>query len=296
MVTTEQRRRVVTYLRAAYPVSARRALRLVGLSRSRWQYCPQRPLRDAPMRERLKELAKLRPRFGYKRLHVLLRREGHVVNVKRVYRLYREERLMVRRHRSKHVMAPRVPLPAPTQPNERWGMDFIHDACVGGRRFRCLTMVDEFTRECPRIEADTSLPAVRVIAALEQLAGERGLPKSIVVDHGPEFISRALDIWAYRHGVELVFIRPGKPVENAYVESFNGKFRDECLNEHWFVSLAEAQAQIEAWRVDYNTVRPHSALDDLTPHQFAESKAGARRLPPARLNEDPKPEALSLSV
>jgi putative transposase len=188
MVTTEQRRRVVTFLRAAYPVSTRRALRLVGLSRSRWHYRPQRPRRDAPIRERLKEVTKLRPRFGYKRLAVLLRRECHVVKLKRVYPLYREERPMVRRHRSKHVMAPRVPLPAPTQPNERWGMDFIHDACVGGRRFRCLTMVDEFTRECPRIDADTSLPAVCVIAALEQLAGERGLPKSIVVDHGPEFI------------------------------------------------------------------------------------------------------------
>lgn len=268
MVTTEQRRRVVTHLRAAYDVSARRAMRVIGLSRSRWHYRPQRPVRDAPLRDRLKELAKLRPRFGYKRLHVLLRREGLVVNLKRVYRLYREERLMVRRHRAKHVMAPRVPLSAPSQRNERWGMDFIHDACVNGRRFRCLTMVDEFTRECPRIDADTSLPAVRVIAALEQLAGERGLPKSIVVDHGPEFISRALDIWAYRHGVELVFIRPGKPVENAYVESFHARFRDECLGAHWFLDLTDARFQIEQWRRDYNEVRPHSSLGNRTPAEF----------------------------
>lgn len=177
---------------------------------------------------------------------------------------------MLRRHRSKHVTAPRVPLPAPTQPNERWGMDFIHDACVGGRRFRCLTMVDEFTRECPRIDVDTSLPAVRVIAAIEQLAGERGLPKSIVVDHEPEFISRALDIWAYRHGVELVFIRPGKPVENAYVESFHARFRDECLAAHRFLDLTDARLQIEHWRRDYNEVRPHSSLGNRTPSEFTE--------------------------
>lgn len=269
-MTARQRRHVVTHLQAAFAVSARRAMRLVGLSRSRWHYQPQRPLRDAPIRERLKELARLRPRFGYKRLHVLLRRDGLVVNPKRVYRLYREERLMVRRHRNKHVMAPRVPLPAPTQPNERWGMDFIHDACVDGRRFRCLTMVDEFTRECPRIDADTSLPAARVIAALEQLAGDRGLPRSIVVDHGPEFISRALDIWAYRHGIELVFIRPGKPVENAYVESFHSRFRDECLSAHWFLALADARFQIEQWRRDYNEVRPHSSLGNRTPREFTE--------------------------
>ena len=271
MVTTEQRRRVVTHLLAAYPVSARRALRLVGLSRSRWHERPQRAARDAPIRERLKALAKLRPRFGYKRLHVLLRREGVVINLKRVYRLYCEERLMVRRHRAKQVMAPRGPLPAPTRPNERWGMDFIHDACVDGRRFRCLTMVDEFTRECPRIETDTSLPAARVIAALEQLAAERGLPESVVVDYGPEFISRRLDIWAYQHGVELVFIRPGKPVENAYIESFHARFRDECLAARWFLDLPDARDQIEQWRQDYNEVRPHSSLGNRTPREFTEA-------------------------
>ena len=157
---------------------------LIGLSRSRWHYRPQRPVRDAPLRERLKTLATKRPRFGYKRLHVLLRREGIVVNLKRVYRLYREERLLVRPHRArKRTTKTRVPLPAPIAANERWGMDVIHDACISGRRFRCLTMVDEFTRECPRIEVDTSLPAARVIAALEQLATDRGLPKSIVVDN-----------------------------------------------------------------------------------------------------------------
>jgi putative transposase len=269
VVTTEQRRRVVTHLKAAINVSARRAMRVVGLSRSRWHYQPQRPLRDAPVRERLKALAAQRPRFGYKRLHVLLRREGIVVNLKRVYRLYREERLLVRPHRSrKRTMEPRVPLPAPTRPNERWGMDFIHDACISGRRFRCLTMVDEFTRECPRIDVDTSLPAVRVIAALEQLAGVRGLPKSIVVVIGTVFISRALDIWAYRHGIQLVFIRPGKPVENAYIESFHSRFRDECLSAHWFLDITDARFQIEQFRRDYNELRPHSSLGNRTPDEF----------------------------
>jgi putative transposase len=283
VVTATQRRQAVTHLIAAFAVSARRACRLLELSRSRWHYRPRRPVRDAPIRARLKELASARPRFGYKRLHVLRRREGQVVNLKRVYRLYREERLSVRPLRGrKRVAVPRVPLPAPTRANERWGMDFIHDACLDGRRFRCLTMVDEFTRECPHIEADISLPASRVIAVLEQLALARGLPTSIVVDHGPEFISRALDIWAYRRGVQLVFIRPGKPIENAYVESFHSRFRDECLGAHWFVNLTDARFTIEQWRRDYNEVRPHSSLGNRTPAEFSEEQP---RLPtPTRLS------------
>ena len=270
MVTTTQRRQVVTHLRAAFGSSTRRACRLVALSRSRWHYQPQRPLRDAPLRTRLRELAAARPRFGYQRLHLLLRRDGLVVNHKRGYRLYREEWLLVRPHRGrKHAAVPRVPLVTPTQPNERWGMDFIHDACADARRFRCLTMVDEYTRECPVIAVDTSLPSARVIAVLEQLAGQRGLPRRLVVDHGPEFISRALDLWAYRRGVELAFIRPGKPVENAYVESFHSRFRDECLNTHWFESLTDACFHIEHWRQDYNAVRPHTSLAGRTPGEFA---------------------------
>jgi len=221
------------------------------------------------VRERLRALAAARPRFGYLRLHLLLRREGLGVNHKWVYRLYREERLLVRPHRGrKHPAVPRVPLPAARRANERWGMDFIHDACADGRRFRCLTMVDEYTRECPVIAVDTSLPAARVIGTLEQLAGVRGLPRSLVVDHGPEFISRALDLWAYRRGIELVFIRPGKPVENAYVESFHSRFRDECLSTHWFETLTDARFQIERWRQDYNEVRPHTSLAGRTPQNL----------------------------
>jgi putative transposase len=279
VVTTTQRRHVVTHLQAAFGVSARRACRLVRLSRSRWHYRPVRPGRDAPLRARLRDLAGARPRFGYKRLHLLLCREGYRVNHKRVYRLYREERLLVRPRRGrKRAAVARVPLPAPTRPDERWGMDFIHDACADGRRFRCLTMVDEFTRECPVIEADTSLPARRVIGVLERLAATRGLPRSLVVDHGPEFVSRALDIWAYQHGVELAFIRPGKPVENAYVESFHSRFRDECLGASWFLDLPDARREIERWRRDYNEVRPHTSLDGRTPAEFAEAVRAAAPL------------------
>jgi putative transposase len=159
-----------------------------------------------------------------------------------------------------------------------------------------LNIVDDYTRECVAIEVDRSLPGLRVTRVLDRLRATIGLPQSIVLDYGPEFAGRTLEAWAYAHQLTLCFIRPGKPIENAYVESFNAKFRDECLNEHWFVSLADAQAAIEAWRVDYNTVRPHSALDDQTPHQFAVSKVGARRPRPARFNEEPKPGELSLSV
>ena len=175
-------------------------------------------------------------------------------------------------------------------------MDFTLDTLADGRAFRTLNIVDDYTRECVAIEVDRSLPGLRVTRVLDRLQATIGLPQSIVLDNGPEFAARTLEAWAYAAGVTLCFIRPGKPIENAYIESFNGTFRDECLNEHWFLSLADAQAVIEAWRVDYNTVRPHSALADQTPHQFAASKVGARRLSPARLQEDQKPKGLSLSV
>jgi putative transposase len=268
MVTTGQRRRVVTHLVAAYPVSARRACQLVGLSRSRWHARLQRPS-DGPMRARLRELAGLKPRWGYQRLHVLLRREGHVINHKKVLRLYREEGLAVsRRRRKKRVAIARVPLPVPTQRTERWSMDFISDALADGRPFRCFTLVDDCTRECVAIEVSHSLPALRVIQVLERAAAERGWPRSIVCDNGPEFAGRALDVWAHHRSVVLQFIRPGKPIENAFVESFNGKFRDECLSTNWFLNIPDAQQQIERWRIDYNTVRPHATLNHRTPEEF----------------------------
>ena len=265
MVTTTQRRQVVTHLLAAYPVSARHACALVRLSRSRWHHQPRRSA-HAELRERLRTLAGLRPRWGYQRLHVLLRREGRRVNHKLVLRLYREEGLAISRRRGKkRVAVPRVPLPAPSGPNERWSMDFVSDALADGRPFRCFTLVDDFTRESSAIEVSHSLPALRVMQVLDRLAATRGLPRSIVCDNGPEFAGKALDLWAHQRGVALQFIRPGKPVENAFIESFNGKLRDECLSIHWFTSLRDAQQIIEQWRRDYNTVRPHRSLAQHSP-------------------------------
>lgn len=270
-MTTTQRRQVVTHLLAAFRTSARRACRLARLSRSRWQYRSRRG-DDAPLRARLRELAALRPRWGYQQLHVLLQREGLKVNHKKVLRLYREEGLAVsRRRRKKHVAIARVPLPKPTARTERWSMDFVSDALADGRSFRCFTLVDDFTRECPAIEVGQSLPAWRITHVLDRVAAERGLPRSIVCDNGPEFAGRVMDRWAHEHGVVLQFIRPGKPVENAYCESFNGKFRDECLSTFWFTTLADAQREIEHWRREYNDVRPHKNLGRRTPTEFTKS-------------------------
>lgn len=264
-MTTTQRRRVVTHLVAAYPVSARHACALVGLSRSRWQYRPRRST-HLLVRERLRALAGERPRWGYQRLHVLLRREGVRINHKLVLRLYREEGLAIRRRRGrKRVAMPRVPLPRPSGRNERWSMDFVSDALADGRVFRCFTVVDDYSREAVAIVAGHSLPGARVIQILEQLAVARGLPRSIGCDNGPEFAGKALDLWAHQRGVALQFIRPGKPIENAFIESFNGKFRDECLSLHWVHSLTDAQHVIDAWRADYNTIRPHRSLQQHAP-------------------------------
>jgi putative transposase len=295
MVSTTARREAVEWLRETRSTSLRRACRVVGLSTATWRYRPRLSAANEKLLGQLHTHAAARSRFGYRRLHVLIARDGTTVNHKRVYRLYRQAGLQVRRRRRKRLTrGERVPLPAPTQRRERWSMDFTLDTLADGRAFRTLNIVDDYTRECVAIEVDRSLPGLRVTRVLERLRTTVGLPQSIVVDNGPEFAGRTLEAWAYANKLTLCFIRPGKPIENAYVESFNGKFRDECLNEHWFVSLADAQAQIEAWRIDYNTVRPHSALDDQTPHQFAESQVGARRPRPARLNEDQKPAELSV--
>lgn len=268
MVTAEQRRTAVTLAMASADISERRACHYTGFARSSQRYHTRRPPRRE-LRERLHTLAILRPRWGYRRLHRLLRREGWTINRKTTQRVYREEGLHVRRRRRKRVAVPRTPLATPTRPNERWSMDFVSDALGDGRKFRSLTLVDDLTRECPAIEVDVSLPGERVIRVLDRVAAVRGYPSTIVCDNGPEFRGEALDQWAHQHRVQLAFIQPGKPVQNAYIESFNGKFRDECLNEHWFVSLTDAQHTIEAWRVDYETTRPHSGLADRTPAEFA---------------------------
>jgi putative transposase len=268
-VTPAERRRAALVAKEELGLSERRACRLTGIHRSVARYESRR--QDLPgLVERLRELASERRRYGYRRLHVLLRREGLAVNHKRVYRLYRAEGLMVRQRRRRKVAGvERVMPPLPERRGERWSMDFLLDGLYDGRRLRVLTLVDDYTRECLAIEVGTSLPGTRVVEVLSEVGRERGLPKTIVVDNGPEFAGKAMDAWAYEHGVGLHFIEPGKPVQNAYIESFNGKLRDECLNEHWFGSIAEAQAIIEAWRQDYNTVRPHSSLANRTPVEAA---------------------------
>ncbi len=235
---------------------------------------------DQPqVRQRLRELAHQRPRFGYRRLAVLLRREYGAVNHKRVYRLYREEQLMLRRRRRKREASMlRTPLPVPQRAGQHWAMDFMRDTLANGRSFRTLNIVDLFTRECVAIEVDTSLPSARVVRVLDQVAEQRGWPEAIVVDNGPEFAGQVLDAWAYQRGVQLRFIDLGKPIQNAYVESFNGKLRDECLNQHWFTSLNDARQTIAAWRDDYNEVRPHSALGNHPPQVFAQQQQKAEIL------------------
>ena len=287
----------------AQQTSLRRACRTVGLSTATWRYRRRGRTDNAALLARLQVHAAVRPRYGYRRLHTLVGREGVVANHKRVYGVYRAAGLQVRRRKRKRVTrADRLPLPVPQMRNERWSMDFMVDTLADGRGFRTLNIVDDFSRECPAIEVDRSLPGVRVVRVLERLRETRGLPKAIVVDNGPEFAGRALEAWAYQHQVEIRFIRPGKPIENAYVESFNGKFRDECLNEHWFLSVAEARTIIEAWRQDYNTVRPHGSLGQQTPAAYAAACAGtllAEGACSAARDENEQPinsEGLSLPV
>ena len=269
MVSPQAKRAAVAVLMTERDFGVTRACGLIGISRSLYRYRSRRP-DSAPLRARIEEIAAVKRRYGYRRVYLRLRREGWEVNRKRVYRLYREAGLAVRRRKRKRIgVFERKPLPKPTAANVSWSMDFVADGLIGGRRLRCLTIVDDCTRECLAIEVDTSLPGLRVQAVLDRLADTRGLPQSITVDNGPEFDGKVLDQWAYRTGVQLSFIRPGKPNENAYIESFNGKFRDECLNEHWFISLAHARSIIEAWRIEYNTERPHSSLGNRTPHEFA---------------------------
>jgi putative transposase len=260
---------VVRFWREGLRLSERRACTLIGLDRSTHRY-RRRADRNVELRQRLRELAEQRRRFGYRRLHVLLCREGRVVNKKRVQRLYQHEGLSLRgRRRKKRYAGLRVVLPGPDAANQRWSMDFMTDALADGRRFRLLNIVDDWTRECLAIEVGRSLTGRNVITVLEKIAMRRGYPAAIVSDNGPEFCSRAVDEWAHRVGIKLQFIRPGKPVENAFIESFNGKCRDECLNERLFLTIEQARIATETWRVDYNQVRPHSALGNLTPEAYA---------------------------
>jgi putative transposase len=271
MVSPQVKRQAVDVLRDEHELGVTRACGLVGISRSLYSYRSRRT-RAGGLRERICELAGEKRRYGYRRIHVLLKREGWRVNRKLTYRIYREAGLAVRRRKRKKIGPfERKLLSRPQSVNCSWSMDFVADGLRGGRKLRCLTVVDDFSRECLAIEVDTSINGRRVTAVLDRLADLRGLPSSITVDNGPEFAGHVLDAWVYEHDVLLNFIRPGKPVDNAYIESFNGRFRDECLNEHWFQSMTHARNIIESWRIEYNTERPHSSLRNLTPVQFAAS-------------------------
>jgi len=271
VVRPAAQREVVRILQDEHSFSERQACKTVGLHRSTYRY-QLKPVDDTEIRVRLRQLAEQRRRFGSPRLHVLLRREGYLINHKRTERLYREEGLSLRlKRRRKRCSILRVVMNKPQRVNQHWSMDFVTDSLYSGRRFRILTVVDNLSRECPVLEADHSLTGSRITRVLDRIALIRGLPEMITVDNGPEFISKAMDAWAYEKGINLHFIQPGKPAQNGYIESFNGKFRDECLNEHVFVNLEDARKKIEAWRKDYNGYRPHRSLNNMTPEEFAAS-------------------------
>ena len=267
MVTPAARREAVAHLQERFPVSERCVCRLVGVSRSTVRYQP-RCKDDTVLVARLRDLARQRPRFGYRRLHALLRRDGEVVNHKRVYRVYRSAGLAVPQRKRKRVAVSRgQAVRIGTRPNEHWSLDFMSDTLSTGRRLRTLSVLDTCTREALAIAVDTSLPSQAVTRLLEGILLSRQRPERMTMDNGPELTSRWFDQWADYNGIELDHIEPGKPVQNAVMESFNGRFRDECLNSHWFTSLEDARQTIEAWRIDYNQERPHSSLGYRTPEE-----------------------------
>ena len=279
MVTPSAERKAVAHLMVAHGMSERRACKAIGMCRMTMRYETIRP-DDAALRDRLNAIARERRRFGYRRLHVLLRREGHIVNHKKLFRLYREEKLTVRRRGGrKRALGTRAPMLIPLRPNERWSLDFVSDQLTDGRRFRILTVVDDCTRECLALVADTSLGGVRVARELDRLMIERGKPKMIVSDNGSEFTSNAILGWADTAKVEWHYIAPGKPMQNGFIESFNGRLRDEFLNETLFTTLAQARASLSIWKADYNEARPHSKLNWQTPNEFASTFNPRRALP-----------------
>jgi putative transposase len=262
---------MVDYLMHRYGVGNRQACRCVLLPRSMYYYRSRMdPL--LALRQRMRELAHARVRFGYRRIYMLLRREGWEVGETRFYRVYSEEDLRLRRKRPwRHVSAVHRATKHPAGgPNDVWGMDFVHDQLADGRKIRALTVIDLFTRECLAIEVGSGLKAQDVVRVMDQLAHSRGLPRRFSCDNGSEFAGGQMDLWAYTNHVQIDFNRRGKPTDNAIVESFNGKFREECLNAHWFQSLQDAKEKIDAWRWDYNEHRPHRSLEGLTPREFAE--------------------------
>jgi len=262
---------MVGYLQRVYRVSEIRSCKILKIHRSSYRYKSRKDV-QAFLRMRIRDIAASRVRYGYRRIHILLKREGWKINHKRVYRLYREEGLNLRqKSKRKKLSCPRIIEKVNTsQLNQCWAMDFVSDQLFNGKRFRALTILDIYSRECLAIYADKSIKGEMVADVLEKLKDSRGLPLKIKVDNGPEFISKALDAWAYFNKVQLEYSRPGRPIDNAHIESFNGSFRDECLNTNWFMSLEDARQKIETWKNDYNEFRPHSALTYRTPAAYAQ--------------------------
>lgn len=270
MVGPQAKREVVSFLIEHKNFKPHRAYKLVGLRSSTYYYKKSSSRDDTKLKAKIVEIAHKRIRWGCPRIYELVRRDGFKDNYKRVERLYSQMQLSIRKRPKKKLRDHlRLVLPVPQKPNHIWSMDFVSERLFDQRRFRCFNIVDDFTRENIVIHPDRSIKSEKLVNIFEKLKITRGLPKMIVCDNGPEFISQNLDIWAYQNKVDLKFIQPGKPVQNAYIESFNGKFRDECLNQHWFLNLEEARFEIEKWRKDYNENRPHSSLRMKTPNEFA---------------------------
>lgn len=259
----------MSYTIEQHQISERRACRLVGISRSSRRYQPGTD-RDTVLRERIHELARERQRFGHLRLTALLRREDWIVNHKKVYRICREEQLLVPRRRRRRLRRSAHKEQRPLErPNQSWAMDFMQDGLADGRTLRILTVIDRYTREALALEVDTSIPGLRVRRVLDRLTRQRGCPEEIHVDNGPEFLGRSVNAWCEEHRTLLWHIQPGKPAQNGHIESFNGRLRDECLNANWFINLQDARRKISSWHRDYNECRPHSALGYRTPFEFA---------------------------
>lgn len=274
MVSAPGRRKQVERLRSRWRLTLRRACALVGVARSSASYASKREAKDAPLVARLRKLAAAEPRWGYRMMHMMLVNQGEKVSVDRVYRLWRAAKLQVPRKKPRRRIAATRPRPTPPGgPNQVWAIDFVHDTCADGAALKCLTVVDEWTRECLAIDVGAGIRGARVAEILSRLVSVRGAPRHVRSDNGPEFISAALTRWRTEEGIEVAFIDPGKPWQNGTNESFNGRFRDECLSMEWFRTRREARVIIENWRRHYNTVRPHSALGGLTPHAYAQSLA-----------------------
>ncbi|WP_425342779.1 IS3 family transposase [Piscinibacter koreensis] len=267
----QAKREAITRMVSEHHLSERRACRLVGLSRDSYRHPPEPDAATRELAGRIVEIAQVRQRFGYRRIHDLLRPEFPSINHKRVWRLYAAANLAVRKRKKvRRPPAERVPLQAASNVNEVWSMDFVSDSLANGRRLKCLTVADDFSHECVDITVDYGISGEYVTRLLDRAAVFRGYPAAVRTDNGPEFTSRAFLAWTNAHGVRHLLIQPGKPMQNGYIESFNGKFRDECLNEHWFQTLHQARDAIAHWRRDYNEVRPHSSIGRIPPALFAE--------------------------